>query len=254
MNERLLRQSLALWQRRLQRRRSLLRKAEQRLEEARRLDLHPRQQFVDAVARRRRQVAEARHLIDRRKAQLVALPHDGDGWKNGVDRIVLEDAGPYVAGRPKLCWHSTEGSTIEGAIDAYRAKRAAPHFTVDPARRRVVQHIPVFRAARALEHRPGTAETNRARTVQVEIVGFARHMDDLPEDQLRFLGELARWIERTMEIPSRSGVDFVPFPSGSPRRLGGSAWLNYSGHHGHMHVPANSHEDPGALAIRELLA
>jgi hypothetical protein len=254
MTERFLRQSLARWQSRLRTRTSLLQRAELRLEEARRADVHPREQLVKLVSKRRRQVAEARHMVDRRQGQIAALARDVDGFKDGVERVVLEDAGPYVTGRPKITWHSTEGSTIEGAISAYRQKRASPHFTIDPSRKRLVQHISVFRAARALEHRAGTVETNRARTVQVEIVGNAANMARLPPDQLDFVADLARWIERTMDVPSTGTVDFVPFPSGSPRRLAGQAWLDYSGHHGHMHVPGQSHGDPGALAIRKILA
>jgi hypothetical protein len=254
MTEGFLRQSLARWQGRLRTRRSLLQRAEQRLEEARRADLHPRDQLVKLVRKRRRQVAEARQMIERRHGQIAALARDADGFKDGVDRVPLEDAGPYVTGRPKICWHSTEGSTIEGAISAYRQKRASPHFTIDPSRKRLVQHIGVLRAARALEHRPGTVETNRARTVQVEIVGNAANMSRLPPDRLAFIADLARWIERTTDVASTCTVDFVPFPSGVPRRFAGQAWLNYSGHHGHMHVPNQSHEDPGALDIRKLLA
>jgi hypothetical protein len=254
LTDRALRQSLALWQRRLKKRQAQLAAAEQELEQARLQNIHPRQHLVEAVTLLQAKVAQAQHLVDRREGQLAALKPDADGFKDGVERVILEDAGPYVTGRPKLCWHSTEGSSVDGAIAAYRSKRAAPHFTIDPARKRLVQHISVFRSARALEHRPGTAETNRARTVQVEIVGFANRMDRLPSDQVAFLADLARWIERTMGIPSTCGVDFVPFPSGSPRRLEGSDWINYSGHLGHMHVPANSHEDPGALAIKQVLA
>jgi hypothetical protein len=254
MTERFLQRSLALWQGRLRTRTSLLQRAEQRLEEARRADVHPREKLVKLVEKRRRQVAEARRMIERREGQMAALAPDADGFKDGVERVLLEDAGPYVTGRPKICWHSTEGSTIEGAIGAYRQKRASPHFTIDPSRKRLVQHISVFRAARALEHRSGTVETNRARTVQVEIVGNATNMSRLARDQLEFIADLARWIERTMKVPSTATVEFVPFPSGFPRRLAGQAWLDYSGHHGHMHVPGQSHEDPGALAIRNILA
>jgi hypothetical protein len=254
MTEHALQQSLKLWTRRLRKRKSLLAAAEEELEQARALNVHPRDHLVAKVAMRRAQVDDAQRMVDRRTGQLASLAPDSDGFMDGVERVVLEDAGPHVTGRPKLCWHSTEGSTIEGAISAYRAKRSAPHFTIDPARDRIVQHISVFKAGRALEHRPGTPETNRARKVQVEIVGNAKDMRGLTRDELKSLARLARWIERNAGVPSKCNVEFVPFPSGVPTRLQGQRWLNYSGHLGHMHVPSNDHEDPGALAIRELLA
>jgi hypothetical protein len=253
MTEGALRQSLALWQRRLRKRRALLGKAEEQLDQARRQNLHPRQPLIDAVLQRRVDFDEAQKMVERREGQIASLKPDSDGFMDGVERVILEDAGPHVTGRPKLCWHSTEGGSIEGAIGAYRAKRSAPHFTIDPTRDRIVQHISVFRAGRALEHRAGFPETNRARTVQVEIVGFAGRMHPLSAAQKRSLARLARWIERNAGVPRSSSVTFVPFPSGVPRRLEGSDWLNYSGHHGHMHVPGNDHEDPGELAIGELL-
>jgi N-acetylmuramoyl-L-alanine amidase len=253
MTEGALRQSLALWRRRLRKRQSLMQAAADALEQARLQNLHPRQPFVDALAARKAKVDEAQRMIERREGQLATLKPDSDGFMDGVEKVVLEDAGPHVAGKPKLCWHSTEGSSIEGAIGAYRQNRSSPHFTIDPSRDRIVQHISIFKAGRALQHPGGIPETNRARTIQVEIVGFANSMQRRSPAELRSLSRLARWIERNAGVPSRTTVDFVSFPAGVPRRLQGNEWLNYSGHHGHMHVPGNSHEDPGALPIREIL-
>jgi hypothetical protein len=248
-----LEQSLELWTRRLRKRTSLLDSAQRELDRARRENIHPRGQLVAKVETRRAQVAEAQRMVDRREDQLADRQPDADGFMDGVERVVLEDAGQHTTGRPKLVWHSTEGSTIESAISEYRNKRSAPHFTIDPARDRIVQHISVHRAARALEHRNGTVETNHAHAVQVEIVGFAHQMGGLSRAGLASLARLARWIERNADVPSRCSVEFVPFPSGTPTRLQGQGWLDYSGHCGHMHVPFNAHEDPGALAIRKIL-
>jgi N-acetylmuramoyl-L-alanine amidase len=246
-------QSLELWTRRLRKRKELLGAAEKELAQARAQNIHPRRQFVEKVATRRAQVEEAQRMVDRRQDQLADREPDADGFMDGVERVVLEDAGEHVAGRPKLCWHSTEGSTIDGAIAAFKANRSAPHFTIDPGIDRIVQHISVHKAARALEHPSGTVETNRARTVQVEIVGRAAEMGGLSRAELDSLARLARWIERNADVPSKCSVEFVPFPSGVPKKLQGQAWLDYSGHCGHMHVPFNDHEDPGALAIKKIL-
>jgi hypothetical protein len=250
MTQQEIQQSLELWSRRLRKRTALLAAAEQELEQARAQDIHPRGQFVAKVKMRREQVQEARRMVDRRQSQLAK---DADGFMDGVERIPLEDAGAFVTGRPKLVWHSTEGSTIESAVGEYRLKRAAPHFTIDPAKDRIVQHISIHNAARALEHRDGTPETNKASAVQVEIVGNAHDMAGLTGRELESLTRLARWIERNAGVPSACTVEFVPFPNGVPKRLEGQRWLDYSGHCGHMHVPFNAHEDPGALAIRKIL-
>ena len=248
-----LEQSLELWTRRLRKRKALLARAMDELAEARAKDIHPRGHLVEKVEARRAQVDEAQRMVDRREDQLADREPDADGFMDGVERVVLPDAGEHVTGRPKLVWHSTEGSSIEGAIAAYRAGNAAPHFTIDPGSDRIVQHISVHRAARALKHPTGTVETNRARAVQVEIVGNAAAMGGLSAAELASLARLARWIERNADVPRKCTVEFVPFPSGVPKRLMGEAWLDYTGHCGHMHVPSNDHEDPGALAIRKIL-
>jgi len=248
-----LEQSLELWTRRLRKRKALLATAEKELAKAREQDIHPRRPFIDKVDARRAQVEEAQRMVDRREDQLADREPDADGFMDGVERVVLEDAGDHVTGRPKLVWHSTEGSSIESAISEYRNKRSAPHFTIDPGRDRIVQHISVHKAARALLHPNGTVETNKARAVQVEIVGDAKDMGGLSRAELASLARLARWIERNADVPRKCSVEFVPFPSGVPKRLQPQAWLDYSGHCGHMHVPSNDHEDPGALAIKKIL-
>ncbi len=40
-------------------------------------------------------------------------------------------SGSYVGGPFKIVHHTTEGSTAEGAMQAFLAKRSDPHFTVD---------------------------------------------------------------------------------------------------------------------------
>jgi hypothetical protein len=248
-----LEQSLELWTRRLRKRKALLAAAEEELEQARKNDIHPRGHLVDKVEARQAQVDEAQRMVDRREDQLDDRQPDADGFMDGVEKVVLPDAGEHVTGKPKLVWHSTEGSSIDGAIAAYRAANSAPHFTIDPKQDRIVQHISVHRAARSLLHPSGTVETNRARAVQVEIVGNAKDMAGLSRAALASLARLARWIERNADVPRKCSVEFVPFPSGVPKRLQPQAWLDYSGHCGHMHVPSNDHEDPGALRIREIL-
>lgn len=167
-------------------------------------------------------------------------------WHPHALRVSYRDAGAYVDAAPKLVWHTTETQRLP-AYDA-----SAPHMTMDPATGRLWQHIPIDRAARALEHPPGTVETNRARCVQVELLGFARETPSWPRAHYARMATLARWIEANHGVPRRSTVTFAT----RPHRLPAEAWLRYAGHLGHEHVPAqpSNHWDPGAMRIDMVLA
>jgi N-acetyl-anhydromuramyl-L-alanine amidase AmpD len=167
-------------------------------------------------------------------------------WHPDALRVPYRDAGAYVDAAPKLVWHTTETERLP-AYDG-----SAPHMTLDPAAGRLWQHIPLDRAARALEHAPGTVETNRARCAQVELLGFARDTPLWPRDRYERIATLARWIEANHGVPRLSTVTFAT----TPHRLADDAWLRYAGHLGHEHVPAQAanHWDPGALRIDLVLA
>jgi N-acetyl-anhydromuramyl-L-alanine amidase AmpD len=162
-------------------------------------------------------------------------------WHPDALRVPYRDAGAYVEAAPKLVWHTTETKRLP-AYDG-----SAPHLTLDPAAGTLWQHIPLDHAARALEHRAGTVETNRAGCVQVELIGFARDTPSWPRADYDRIAELGRWIEANHGVPRRSTVTFAT----TPHRLGDQAWLRYAGHLGHEHVPAqpDNHWDPGALRI-----
>lgn len=151
------------------------------------------------------------------------------------------DAGAFVPSGRKLVWHTTEGDGLP------RYDGTAPHFTIDPSSGRVWQHVPIDRAASSLEHHG--VETNHAHAIQVEIVGRASESGSWPDSYYANLAKLARWIESNAGVPRRCGVKFgVGVP-----RMSDSAWLAYSGHCGHEHVPDNVHWDPGALRIGNIL-
>lgn len=213
---------------------------------------------ADAVKR----VARANVLIAKVKKTITRLtvPGNNGGWHPGALRIVYADAGPFLTGAPKLVWHTTEGLSLP----TYSG--SAPHFTFNPKSGSLWQHIPVTRSAMSLEHPSGTAETNRAHAIQVELIGFS----DAPKakqlgrpdfavvnftaaDYAR-IAKLARWIEKNAGVKRQCGVKFVPYPSPVYPRLSSSAWLAYNGHLGHQHVPSNHHGDPSTLDIKQVLA
>lgn len=180
--------------------------------------------------------------------QTDAIPA-GTQWLPGVTKILGNDGGAFVASPPKLVWHTTEGSSIESAVGEYRPHNSWPHFTLDPSTGRLVQHVPLDRAARALEHRTGTVETNRAHAIQVELVGIAKQSQDWSAARYANIAALARKIEAAVGVPRRAFVTF----SRDGQRLSDAAWMSGSGHCGHQHVPHNSHTDPGALRIDRIL-
>jgi hypothetical protein len=202
------------------------------------------------IHRLERRVREERALVDRRQAQ-IAAKEIGSGalFLPGVKRVPGNHAGTFVPSPPKLVWHTTEGSSIEGAIGAYHEHNSWPHFTLDAKSGQLMQHLPMNRAGRALEHRPGTVETNRAHVIQVELVGFARESSGWGDERYERIGRLARAIEAAVGVPRRA---FATFTVGG-QRLGDSAWLHGAGHCGHQHVPHNNHSDPGALRMDRIL-
>jgi hypothetical protein len=69
--------------------------------------------------------------------------------------------------------HTTEGSTIDGAVATYKKTGNYPTFTIDYAKDDVVQHLPVTTGATAVKNASGGVDTNREGVVciQVEWVG-----------------------------------------------------------------------------------
>jgi len=188
-----------------------------------------------------------------------AVPAQGSSsgtWHPFAVRVEGRSAGAHVGGGWKITHHTTEGTTAAGAIAAYRQFGGWPHFTAEwrGGRLRLFQHLPLEVAARALVNPPDRWETNRARTIQIEHVGFARATGRWSIARYAAIGRLSRWIEERTGCPRRV-MRGVSFPH--PRRLSGRGFQVGAGHHGHVHVPGNDHTDPGrgfriALVLREI--
>jgi hypothetical protein len=169
------------------------------------------------------------------------------------DRSEAHDAGAFVGGPPRGVLHTTEGSSFQGARSAFVANNSWPHFTVtfEDGIFQVFQHLPINVAARSLEHRPQTVETNRQHAIQIEIVGRAADSAGFPKEYLDGIADLMRWIEANAGINPSAEVEFRAV--GEEVRMTDDEWLGYNGWCGHQHVPHNSHEDPGAIDIQHLL-
>jgi N-acetylmuramoyl-L-alanine amidase len=157
-------------------------------------------------------------------------------------------SGSYLGGPFKIVHHTTEGSTAQGAFNAFRNHRSDPHFTVDATN--IYQHIDTSRAARALRNAPGGVQTNRDSAIQIEVVGFA-HRPKGPAT-LKNVQKLCNWIEETHDIP-KVWPSGPPKPAVNGRDPGGhnrsaANWDNEGGHYGHSQVPENTHWDPAYTA------
>lgn len=177
----------------------------------------------------------------------------------GFEVIPATSPGGSFNGSPwKLVIHSTEGSSIDGAVGAYRSHGGWPHFTVDPARKRKTQHYELNVSSRALAHPAGTPETNRAGAINVEVVGFAAQVHAWSQDWLTWLAlEVFAPIRAVCPFALAAPL-FVRYPdsygTGAAQRFTRSEWATYSGIVGHQHCPDNDHGDPGALDVTAILA
>ena len=161
-------------------------------------------------------------------------------WHPNARRMPLEDAGPFTGGGAKTLWHTAETSSVQVTYDAVKAKRAAPHFIIgrQDGKRILWQCVPLNRAGRALEHNL-PQETNRANPIQIEIADYAANSGKWDDEFYNMLGGLAEYIEHHHGT-SRGVRGFK-----SPRKFTGDGFVKFSGHCGHVHVPGNSHTDPG---------
>lgn len=156
---------------------------------------------------------------------------------------------------PVLVLHTTEGTTIAGAVAAMRRNRSECHEVVDVSANGVITQLltPWGQSARSLRHPSGTPETNNRRppVYQVEIVGHADQMGGKPHDWYAALARYLHDLCDRLHVPKRFPCAFVgddrAYGTGAPQRLSWGQWADVSGIIGHQHVPGNAHWDPGDI-------
>ncbi len=159
---------------------------------------------------------------------------------------------------PKAMWHTTQGTSIEGAVSAYAAY--PPQLIVDPVRKRKVQHISLNNAGYALWNE----DVDDSRCVQIEVVGYAEDTHLWSDETYRWLGEeVARPLHEHFGVPyvavwkgfkGEGDVDFVLASSASPLRLTQWEIDHFSGHLAHQHSPGDTHWDAGGFKCELMLA
>lgn len=181
-------------------------------------------------------------------------------WLPEAKRIPADRAGgTYSRDVPfRLVLHTTEGSSIEGAVGAYKKHGSWPHLTIDARKRIVVQHYRFGIAARALKRPAGTVATNGASAIQAELVGFAKDTPNWSAEDVVWLGKTFAPILDAYDI-GRYSPTFLGPEAGTiatrtaPQRMSPAEWLAFNGVCGHQHVPNNDHWDPGRFQIARFL-
>jgi hypothetical protein len=170
-------------------------------------------------------------------------------WMTGVVHDPVSSIGAWTVGKPAGLLHTTEGLDFPTMDRVLKSAGACPHFLVSRDGR-IKQYRPWGNAATALENHPGGVETNRKRVVQIEVCAFAKD-PDWPTAQRNGVAKIMAWANGH-GVPLTSSLRFTD--ATGVRRLSGQAWIDYSGWCGHQHAPENSHWDPGAVDITDLLS
>lgn len=175
--------------------------------------------------------------------------------------------------------HTTEGSSVAGALAMLSQNFDASHFVVGEDR--IIQCRPLGVQAAAL-HSP----QNQFAELQIECVGFSqqhlwlfdewdKHTYQVGTKQvpipipkgstLKPLAALMAWAVQNRNIPlvrpsadwQEDMSDVKPFPSSNNSRRTSGVWPNIKGFYGHLEVanqqPSN-HWDPGSLRYIDLFA
>lgn len=168
-------------------------------------------------------------------------------WHPRAIRIVYPSIGSYIEAENKLLWHTTEGFGLPHYVGSN------PHFTFNPKTGQLWQHQPITEPAKALLHPAGTPETNRARVIQVELIGFAAQTHTWTDEVYARIAALARWIEKNAGVPRKSDVAFTSTSTHQATRLTGQEFIKYQGHLGHEHAANNLHWDPGRFLVDKVI-
>lgn len=178
-------------------------------------------------------------------------------WIPGYERYTYPGLGGYpfdYYDNPKLCWHTTEGGSVGGALGAYAPY--PPHAIVNPSTGEKLQHISLDLAAYS-----AMDQNDRHHIIQFEVVGFAGSSHTWPESTKQWLGEnVVKPLRDLVGIPDNylqfygEGDGVVLASPYSPIRLSPNELRNYSGHLGHQHLPnPDEHWDPGRMDIQSIL-
>lgn len=176
-------------------------------------------------------------------------------WLPGWTRVDLgPDGGPYdETAHPKGCIHTTEGSSLRGAENAY--EDYPPHLGYDPINRTRHQYVALNRHSYALRG----SESDDEFCIQIEIVGYAAQTQWWSQTIYNNIArDVIGPLEKAVGIPRRAlrfygdNEGIVLASASSPIRLTNTRFRNYKGWLGHQHIPSpDVHWDPGKFQIHK---
>jgi hypothetical protein len=147
--------------------------------------------------------------------------------------------------------HTTEGSSVAGAVGVLKAKSSGPHFIVGEGR--IVQTRPVGAQGASLH-----APENQYPVLQIEAVGNSRvKLYSLPESTEKPLAAILAWAVTNLNVPLQRPTDLwkddcsdMPLPwAANNKRRQQKIWPLHKGIYGHVEVTNQGpswHFDPGA--------
>lgn len=185
------------------------------------------------------------------------------GWVDVIDGVRVErQEGRRPGGQAylrlvdstrRVIWHTTEGSSVDGAVSTLRSNFSCPHFVVGPDR--IVQMRPLWAEA-------ATVRGDNSRAWQVEVVGFSKQGPwQHDAGTRRAVVALLRYFRDRLNVPLArpdgwrddcSDIDGVWATEGNSRRRSNRA-PGFAGHVMHLEWPENTHWDQGAVTWSPLL-
>lgn len=182
----------------------------------------------------------------------------GDLWLPESTRVAAVRSGdvPRRADAPaRGVVHTLETPTGTG-LRVLSTMEWPYQVVADPVLRQAWQAIPFNRTAYALKGVAGRETNHMGRCcAQIALVGYARDMHRLTDDQLDWLATTvfgpASWLCGIPMAPHPTfwgeGAGFVLATTTSKARLTWAQWESLNGWIGHQHAPGQDHWDPGAL-------
>lgn len=125
-----------------------------------------------------------------------------------VDRGGITEALKPVAaypGTPKIVLDSTGAPTLRSALETYVMEQYAPHITIDSKSKTVLKHMS-FEGSAPIDEWSSQAPHKRGQVVWVCIV--KNPGDELPDDEVKWIGGVIAELAETLGITTANVTDF----------------------------------------------
>lgn len=190
-------------------------------------------------------------------------------WLNNYVHVTdnsRSGGGTYTDQPWRIVFHSTEFdiSELEKLKSVVRRHFAPPHLWYRPANRLRVQSVPLDRSGFALARSSGDPQTNKARALQVELVGHAADLKNLSDQELKNIAldvvvPFVEWARSqggdvALEFHGEPGLADGRYGKNAATRMSWKSWYSFNGITSHYGVPGQSHWDTGTLDTKKIIA